>query len=121
MGTEAVKDSRFLMWNRITLQRLTTCYPRVLQNMLSITEVYLDWAADSQLPDCPSSRCNLSFYPALVINLRKTTWFGLSNSAIRPASTLATMISPASVLTLPKIPSLCIFKAWCWLSSVGLK
>src|SRR5215472_14448879 len=32
MGTEAVKDSRFLVWNRVDLQRLTTRYPRLLQN-----------------------------------------------------------------------------------------
>ena len=57
MGTEVVKDSRFLMWNRITLQRLTTRYPRLLQNVLSIAEVYLDWYLTAHIAlTCDSAR-----------------------------------------------------------------
>jgi CRP/FNR family transcriptional regulator, nitrogen oxide reductase regulator len=57
MGTEVVKDSRFLMWNRITLQRLTTRYPRLLQNLLSIAEVYLDWYLTAHIAlTCDSAR-----------------------------------------------------------------
>jgi hypothetical protein len=43
MGTEVVKDSRFLVWDRITVGRLTIRFPRLLQNVLFIAEVYLDW------------------------------------------------------------------------------
>jgi hypothetical protein len=57
MGTEVVKDSRFLLWNRITLQRLTTRYPRLLQNVLSIAEVYLDWYLTAHIAlSCDSAR-----------------------------------------------------------------
>jgi len=57
MGTEVVKDSQFLMWNRITLQRLTARYPRLLQNVLSIAEVYLDWYLTAHIAlTCDSAR-----------------------------------------------------------------
>ena len=57
MGTEVVKDSRFLMWNRITLQRLTARYPRLLLNLVSIAEVYLDWYLTAHLAlTCDSAR-----------------------------------------------------------------
>ena len=57
MGTEVVKDSRFLVWNRITVQRLTTRYPRLLQNVLSIAEVYLDWYLTAHIAlTCDSAR-----------------------------------------------------------------
>ena len=57
MGTEVVKDSRFLVWNRATLQRLTTHYPRLLQNVLSIAEVYLDWYLTAHVAlTCDSAR-----------------------------------------------------------------
>ena len=113
--------------NRISQRRNGLCYRRSLPGSTEDTyrseQLVLPVccpAADMQQPRSQSAGMS-SFYSVLEINLRKTTWSGLSNSAIRPASTLATMMSPASVLTLPKIRSLCIFKAWCWLSSVGLK
>jgi len=57
MGTEVVKDSRFLVWNRITLKRLATRYPRLLQNVLSIAEVYLDWYLTAHIAlTCDSAR-----------------------------------------------------------------
>ena len=57
MGTEVVKDSRFLVWNRITLQQLATRYPRLLQNSLSIAEVYLDWYLTAHIAlTCDSAR-----------------------------------------------------------------
>ena len=57
MGTEVVKDSRFLVWNRITLQQLATRYPRLLQNALSIAEVYLDWYLTAHIAlTCDSAR-----------------------------------------------------------------
>jgi CRP-like cAMP-binding protein len=57
MGTEVVKDSRFLVWNRNTLQRLTTRYPRLLQNVLSIADVYLDWYLTAHVAlTCDSAR-----------------------------------------------------------------
>ena len=57
MGTELVKDSRFLVWNRITLKQLTTRYPRLLENALSIAEVYLDWYLTAHIAlTCDSAR-----------------------------------------------------------------
>jgi CRP/FNR family transcriptional regulator, nitrogen oxide reductase regulator len=57
MGTEVVKDSRFLVWDRITLQRLTTRYPKLLQNVLFIAEVYLDWYLTAHIAlTCDSAR-----------------------------------------------------------------
>jgi CRP-like cAMP-binding protein len=43
MGTEVLKDSRFLVWDRATILHLTTRYPRLLRNVLSIVEVYFEW------------------------------------------------------------------------------
>jgi hypothetical protein len=43
MGTEVVKNSRFLVWDRITVGHLTTRYPRLLQNALFILDVYIEW------------------------------------------------------------------------------
>jgi CRP-like cAMP-binding protein len=67
MGTEVVTDSRFLVWDRITIGRLTTRYPRLLQNVLFIAEVYLDWylaahialACDSARQRCASVLTNI--------------------------------------------------------------
>jgi CRP-like cAMP-binding protein len=57
MGTEVVKDSRFLVWDRITVGRLTTRYPRLLQNVLFIMEVYLDWYLTAHIAlTCDSAR-----------------------------------------------------------------
>src|SRR5215469_14162011 len=57
MGTEALKDSRFLVWDRITVGHLTTHYPRLLQNALSIAEVYLDWYLTAHIAlTCDSAR-----------------------------------------------------------------
>ena len=57
MGTEAVRDSRFLVWNRVTLQRLTTRYPRLHQNMLSIAEIYFGWYVTAHVAlTCDSAR-----------------------------------------------------------------
>ena len=43
VSTEAVKDSQFLVWDRVTLGGLTARYPRLLQNVLFIAEVFFDW------------------------------------------------------------------------------
>jgi CRP-like cAMP-binding protein len=57
MGTEVLKDSRFLVWDRITVGRLTTRYPRLLQNALSILEVYFDWYLTAHIAlTCDSAR-----------------------------------------------------------------
>ena len=40
VSTEVVKDSQFLVWDRITLGNLTNRYPRLLQNVLFIAEVF---------------------------------------------------------------------------------
>jgi CRP-like cAMP-binding protein len=57
MGTEVLKDSRFLVWDRITLGRLTTRYPKLLQNVLFIMEVYLDWYLTAHIAlSCDSAR-----------------------------------------------------------------
>jgi CRP-like cAMP-binding protein len=57
MGTEVVKDSQFLVWNRIALQQLTTRYPRLLQNVLFIAEVYFDWYLTAHIAlSCDSAR-----------------------------------------------------------------
>ena len=62
MGTEVVKDSRFLVWNRISVGRLTTRYPRLLQNVLSIAEVYLDWYLTAHIAlTCDSARKRCAF------------------------------------------------------------
>jgi CRP-like cAMP-binding protein len=60
MGTEAVKHSRFLVWDRITVGRLITRYPKLLQNALSIAEVYLDWYLTAHIAltcDTARKRC----------------------------------------------------------------
>jgi hypothetical protein len=60
MGTEVVKDSRFLVWDPITVGRLITRYPRLLQNALSIAEVYLNWYLTAHIAltcDTARKRC----------------------------------------------------------------
>ena len=57
MGTEVLKDSRFLVWDRITVRRLTTRYPRLLQNALFILELYFDWYLTAHIAlTCDSAR-----------------------------------------------------------------
>lgn len=57
MGTEVLKDSRFLVWDRITIGHLTTRYPRLLQNALFILEVYIDWYLTAHIAlTCHSAR-----------------------------------------------------------------
>jgi CRP-like cAMP-binding protein len=57
MGTEVLKDSRFLVWDRITIGNLTTRYPRMLKNVLFILEVYLDWYLTPHIAlTCDSAR-----------------------------------------------------------------
>ena len=43
VGTEALKNSRFLVWDRRTMDDLTTRYPRLRQNALYIADNYLGW------------------------------------------------------------------------------
>jgi CRP-like cAMP-binding protein len=43
VSTEALKDSRFLVWDRPTLLRLTSEYPRLLRNVTYIADDYLGW------------------------------------------------------------------------------
>jgi CRP/FNR family transcriptional regulator, nitrogen oxide reductase regulator len=60
MGTEVLKDSRFLVWDRITIAKLTTRYPRLLQNLLFILEVYFDWYLTAHIAltcDTARQRC----------------------------------------------------------------
>ena len=57
VSTEAVKDSQFLIWDRITLGHLTTRYPRLLQNVLFIAEVFFDWYITAHVAlSCDSAR-----------------------------------------------------------------
>jgi CRP-like cAMP-binding protein len=57
MGTEVLKDSRFLVWDRNTVGDLTTRYPKLLQNALSIMEVYFDWYLTAHIAlTCHSAR-----------------------------------------------------------------
>jgi CRP-like cAMP-binding protein len=57
MGTEVLKDSRFLVWDRITVGHLTTRYPRLLQNALFILEVYFNWYLTAHIAlTCDSAR-----------------------------------------------------------------
>jgi CRP/FNR family transcriptional regulator, nitrogen oxide reductase regulator len=57
MGTEVVKDSRLLVWDRITLGHLTTRYPRLLQNALSVLDVYIEWYLTAHIAlTCESAR-----------------------------------------------------------------
>ena len=57
MGTEVLKDSRFLVWDRITVGHLTTRYPKLLQNALFIVDVYFDWYLTSHIAlTCDSAR-----------------------------------------------------------------
>ena len=69
----------------------------------------------------PATGAAVTDWSCFAISLRSATLSGLSSSLMRAWFTAATMIRPASVLTLPKMPSRCIFSAWCWLSSVGLR
>ena len=43
VGTETLKDSSLLMWDRATLRRLSARYPRLLENTSLIAYSYLDW------------------------------------------------------------------------------
>jgi CRP/FNR family transcriptional regulator, nitrogen oxide reductase regulator len=43
VSAEALKDSRFLVWDRPTLQHLTARYPRFLRNTIYIADDYLGW------------------------------------------------------------------------------
>jgi CRP/FNR family transcriptional regulator, nitrogen oxide reductase regulator len=57
MGTEVVKNSRFMVWDRITVGHLTTRYPRLLQNALSILDVYIEWYLTAHIAlTCHSAR-----------------------------------------------------------------
>jgi CRP-like cAMP-binding protein len=57
MGTEVLKDSRFLVWDRITVGHLTTRYPRLLHNALFIMETYFDWYLTAHIAlTCHSAR-----------------------------------------------------------------
>jgi len=57
VSTEVVKDSQFLVWDRITLGNLTNRYPRLLQNVLFIAEVFFDWYITAHVAlSCDSAR-----------------------------------------------------------------
>src|SRR5690348_9888586 len=43
VGTETVKDTCFLMWQRSTIRKLATSYPPLMENALSIASDYLSW------------------------------------------------------------------------------
>jgi CRP/FNR family transcriptional regulator, nitrogen oxide reductase regulator len=43
VGTEALKDSSALVWDRVTLRKLVLRYPRLLQNALLFAHQYLAW------------------------------------------------------------------------------
>ncbi len=43
VSLEALKDSRFLVWDRRTLRHLTIRYPKFLRNLLFIADIYLSW------------------------------------------------------------------------------
>ena len=43
VSAEALKDSRFLIWDRPTLHQLTNMYPRFLRNTIYIADDYLAW------------------------------------------------------------------------------
>ena len=42
-STEALSESRLLVWDWSALQKLTSCYPGFLRNALFITEDYMEW------------------------------------------------------------------------------
>jgi CRP/FNR family cyclic AMP-dependent transcriptional regulator len=48
VSVEMLKDSRVLVWNRATIRRLAGCYPRLLDNALSIARDYLAWYVTSR-------------------------------------------------------------------------
>jgi CRP/FNR family transcriptional regulator, nitrogen oxide reductase regulator len=43
VGTETLKDSCLLVWDRITIRKLATQYPRLLENGLNTASDYLAW------------------------------------------------------------------------------
>jgi len=43
VGTEMVREGELMVWRRDTIRRLTTRYPRLLDNALSIASTYLTW------------------------------------------------------------------------------
>lgn len=43
VGTETVKDSQVLVWERTSMSELTARYPRLMQNILLIAYDYLGW------------------------------------------------------------------------------
>lgn len=43
VGTETVKDTSFLTWQRSTIRKLATTYPQLMENALSIASDYLTW------------------------------------------------------------------------------
>src|SRR5262249_35729351 len=49
VGTEIAKGGRVLVWQRNIIRRLTTQYPRLLENALSIATDYLAWYLASHL------------------------------------------------------------------------
>lgn len=95
MGTEVVKDSRFLMWNRITLQRLTTHYPRLLQNVLSIAQVYLDWYLTAHIAlTCDSARKRCA---SVLTNVGRTVGHEVTGGGIELAITNEELASAAAI------------------------
>ena len=60
MGTETVKESRFLAWDRSTVMQLVARYPKFLHNSLFLFEIYFEWYITAQVAltcDSPRRRC----------------------------------------------------------------
>jgi CRP/FNR family transcriptional regulator, nitrogen oxide reductase regulator len=61
VSTETVKDSYVLVWERKTIRRLATRYPRLVENGLAIATDYLTWYLASHLGLlCHSARQRLA-------------------------------------------------------------
>jgi CRP-like cAMP-binding protein len=61
VGTETVKDSCLLVWQRNTIRRLTTIYPQLLENALSIASDYLTWYVAAHVSvSCDNARRRLA-------------------------------------------------------------
>ena len=49
VSTEAVKDSRLLVWNRADIGRLAVRFPKLLHNAMFIAADYLEWYLTAHL------------------------------------------------------------------------
>jgi CRP/FNR family transcriptional regulator, nitrogen oxide reductase regulator len=61
LGTETVKDSSVLVWDRTTIRSLAAKYPRLLENALLMASDYLAWyLADHVALTCNTARQRLA-------------------------------------------------------------